>query len=59
MKILMSSSVLRGQLQLMKSEFKLRDNDLRDGELWTWRNVVEYVKNYVDLKNGCYQKLLK
>ena len=36
--------VLRGQLQLMKSEFKLRDDDLRDGELWTWRDVVEYVK---------------
>ena len=28
--------VLRGQLQLMKSEFKLRDDDLRDGELWTF-----------------------
>ena len=36
--------VLRGQLQLMKSEFKLRDDDLRDGELWTWRDAIEYVK---------------
>ena len=35
---------LRGQLQLMKSEFKLIDDDLRDGELWTWRDVVECVK---------------
>ena len=32
--------VLRGQLQLMKSEFKLRDDDLRDGERWTWRDVI-------------------
>ena len=46
--------VPRGQLQLMKSEFKLRDDDLRDRELWTWRDVVEYVK---ELRGPQKQKL--
>ena len=51
--------ILSGQLQLMKSEFKLRDDDLRDGELWTWRDVVEYVKELLGPQKQLLSEVVK